>query len=177
MNWSLKKLFFFPHKIKKQKHIRNKKTNGWDFFFLLVFILFKMVDAETEVPQLNQVLIVRDFIDVFPDDLSRLSPYREIEFCIDLVSSTEPISMVPYIMIPTKLRELKDHLQDLLDKEFIQPSVFSWGALMLFVKNKNKSLRLCIDYKQLNHVAVRYKYLFPYIDNLFVNYMEFNYFP
>jgi len=82
-----------------------------------------IVDVEKKVPQLDQVPIVREFIDVFPDDLPRLPPYRKIKFCIDLVSGTEPISMSPYRMPPAELRELKEQLQDLLDKKFIRPSV------------------------------------------------------
>ena len=81
-----------------------------------------IVDVEKEVPQLDQVPIVREFIDVFPDGLPGLPPYREIEFiefCIDLVPGTEPISMAPYRMAPAELKELKEQLQDLLDKKFI----------------------------------------------------------
>ena len=84
-----------------------------------------------------------------------MPPYREIDFFIDLVSGTELISMAPYRMTPTELRELKEQLQDLLDKKFIRPSVSPWGAPMLFVKKKNGSLRLCIDYRQLNRVTIR----------------------
>ncbi|KAL9374753.1 hypothetical protein Peur_031632 [Populus x canadensis] len=126
-----------------------------------------IVDVEKEVPQLDQVPIVREFIDVFPDDLPGLPPYREIEFCIDLVPGTEPISMAPYRMAPAELRELKEQLQDLLDKKFIRPSVSPWGAPMLFVKKKDGSLRLCIDYRQLNRVTVRNRYPLPRIDDLF----------
>jgi len=125
------------------------------------------VDVEKEVPQLDQVPIVREFIDVFPDDLPGLPPYREIEFCIDLVPGMEPISMASYRMAPAELRELKEQLQDLLDKKFIRPSVSPWGALVLFVKKKDGSLRLCIDYRQLNRVAVRNRYPLPRIDDLF----------
>jgi hypothetical protein len=126
-----------------------------------------IVDIEKEIPQLDQVPIVREFIDVFPDDLLRLPPYKEIEFCIDLVLSTEPISMAPYRMAPAELRELKEQLQDLLDKKFIRPSVSPWGAPVLFVKKKDGSLRLCIDYRQLNRVTVRNRYPLPRIDDLF----------
>lgn len=126
-----------------------------------------IVDVEKEVPQLDQVPIVREFIDVFPDDLPGLPPYREIEFCIDLVPGTEPISMAPYRMAPAELRELKEQLQDLLDKKFIRPSVSPWGAPVLFVKKKDGSLRLCIDYRQLNRVTVRNRYPLPRIDDLF----------
>jgi hypothetical protein len=126
-----------------------------------------IVDVEKEVPQLDQVPIVREFIDVFLDDLPRLPPYREIEFCIDLVPGTEPISMAPYRMALAELRELKEQLQDLLDKKFIRPSVSPWGAPVLFVKKKDGSMRLCIDYRQLNRVTVRNRYPLSRIDDLF----------
>jgi hypothetical protein len=82
-----------------------------------------IVDVEKEAPQLDKVPIVREFIDVFPDDLPGLPLYMEIEFCIDLVPGIEPISMAPYRMAQAELRELKEQLQDLLDKNFIRPSV------------------------------------------------------
>jgi hypothetical protein len=81
------------------------------------------VDVEKEVPQLDQVPIVKEFIDVFPDDLPGLPPYREFKFCIDLVSDTESISMTSYRIAPAELKELMEKLQDLLDKKFIRPSI------------------------------------------------------
>jgi hypothetical protein len=110
---------------------------------------------------MEQVLIVREFIDVFPDDLPGLPPNREIEFCIDLVSGTKPISMAPYRMAPAELKELKEQIQDLLDKGFIRPSVSPWGAPVLFVKKKDGSMRMCIDYRQLNKVTVKNRYPLP----------------
>ena len=84
-----------------------------------------------------------------------LPPEREIEFCIDVVPGTDPISMPPYRMAPAELSELKEQLQDLLDKGFIRPSISPWGAPVLFVKKKDGSLRLCIDYRQLNKVTIK----------------------
>ena len=72
---------------------------------------------------------------------------REIEFCIDLIPDTQPISIPSYHMAPIELKELKEQLQDLLDKGFIRPTTSSWGALVLFAKKKDGSLRLCVDYK------------------------------
>jgi len=80
---------------------------------------------------------------------------------------TAPISIAPYRMAPTELRELKIQLQELLDKGFIHPSVSPWGAPVLFVKKKDGTLRLCIDYRQLNKVTVKNKYPLPRIDDLF----------
>src|SRR5262249_34828909 len=94
-------------------------------------------------------------------------PDREIEFCIDVVAGTAPISLPPYRMAPAELRELKEQLQELLDQGFIRPSTSPWGAPVLFVKKKDGSLRLCIDYRQLNKATVRNRYPLPRIDDLF----------
>ena len=90
---------------------------------------------------------MRDYPDVFPEELPGLPPDRDIEFCIDITEGTQPISIPPYRMAPVELRELKAQLQDLLDKGFIRPSVSPWGAPVLFIKKKDKTLRLCIDYR------------------------------
>ena len=82
----------------------------------------------------------------------QLAPDREIEFNIDLLPGTNPISIAPYRMAPTKLKELKEQLQELLDKGFIRPSSSPWGAPVLFVKKKDGTMRMCIDYRQLNKV-------------------------
>ena len=80
---------------------------------------------------------------MFPDELPRMAPDREIEFCIDLVPDAQPVSIPPYRMAPA---ELKEQLQELLDKGFMRPSTSPWGAPVIFVKKKDGSLRLCIDY-------------------------------
>jgi hypothetical protein len=96
-----------------------------------------------------------------------LPPDREIEFTIELMPGTQPIHKAPYRMAPTELKELKEQLQDLLDRGFIQPSVSPWGAPVLFVKKKDGSMRLCIDYRELNKVTIKNKYPLPRIDDLF----------
>ncbi|KAA0041710.1 putative retroelement [Cucumis melo var. makuwa] len=101
------------------------------------------------------------------DDLSGLSPDREIEFTIELLPGTAPISQAPYKMAPSELKELKMQLQELVDKRYIRPSVSPWGASVLFVEKKDGTLRLCIDYRQLNKVTIRNKYPLPRIDDLF----------
>ncbi|XP_052299719.1 uncharacterized protein LOC127903097 [Citrus sinensis] len=116
---------------------------------------------------LEDIPIVREFIDVFPGDLPRLPPDREVEFTIELVPGTTPTSRAPYRMAPIELKELNVQLQELLDKGFICPSVSPWGAPVLFVKKKDGSMRLCIDYRQLNMVTVKNKYPLPRIDDLF----------
>jgi len=79
--------------------------------------------------------------------VGELPPEREVEFAIEILPSTAPISVTPYRMAPTELKELKIQLQELLDKGFIRPSVSPWGAPVLFVKKKDGTLRLCIDYQ------------------------------
>ena len=92
---------------------------------------------------------------------------REIDFGIDVFLDTHPISIPPYRMAPIELKELKEQLKDLLDKGFIRPSVSPWGAPVLFVRKKDSSLRMCIDYRQLNKVTIKNKYPLPRIDDLF----------
>ena len=111
--------------------------------------------------------IVSDVPYVFPEELSELSPQREIEFVIDVVPCATPASITSYRMAPLELKELKFQLQELLEKEFIRPSVSPWGAPVLFFKKKDGTLRLCIDYRQLNKLTVKNKYLLPRIDDLF----------
>nr|GFC90586.1 putative reverse transcriptase domain-containing protein [Tanacetum cinerariifolium] len=90
--------------------------------------------------------IVSEFPDVFPDELPGIPPVHEVEFSIELIPGAEPISKAPYRMAPLELKELKDQLQELLERGFIHPSVSPWGAPVLFVKKKDGSMRLCIDY-------------------------------
>ncbi|KAA0046134.1 ty3-gypsy retrotransposon protein [Cucumis melo var. makuwa] len=111
--------------------------------------------------------VVRDYPDVFPEELPGLPPHREVEFAIELESGTVPISRAPYRMAPAQLKELKVQLRELLDKGFIRPSVSPWGAPVLFVKKKDGSMRLCIDYRELNKVTVKNRYPLPRIDDLF----------
>ena len=124
-------------------------------------------DAKIPSTDLGDIPIVRDFSDVFPDDLPGLAPDREIEFIIDLLPGTNPISIAPYRMAPTELKELKEQLQELLDKGFIRPSSSPWGAPVLFVKKKDGTMRMCIDYRQLNKVTIKNRYPLPRIDDLF----------
>ena len=102
--------------------------------------------AEGKELTVDMVPVVRDYPTVFPEDLPGLPPEREVEFGIDLMPGTAPISKTPYRMAPVELKELKDQLEDLLKKGFIRPSISPWGAPVLFVKKKDGSLRLCIDY-------------------------------
>ena len=126
-----------------------------------------VVETRKEVTMVDEIPVVREFPDVFTDDISELPPEREVEFTIDLIPRTEPISIPPYRMAPAKLRELKDQLEELLSKGFIRPSISPCGAPVLFVKKKDGSLWLFIDYRQLNRVTIRNQYPLPRIDELF----------
>ncbi|KAL0539828.1 hypothetical protein IC582_024049 [Cucumis melo] len=130
-------------------------------------ILASVVDTREVDVSLSSEPVVRDYPDVFPEELPGLPPHREVEFAIELEPGTVPISRAPYRMAPAELKELKVQLQELLDKGFIRPSVSPWGALVLFVKKKDGSMRLCIDYRELNKVTVKNRYPLPRIDNLF----------
>ena len=121
--------------------------------------LAHVVDKQKEVPKLEEILVVNEFPDVFPDELPGLPPDREIEFAIELAPGTEPVSKAPYRMAPVEMRELETQMQDLLDKGIIRPSVSPWGAPVLFVKKKDGSMRLCIDYRELNKLTIKNKYL------------------
>nr|GEX33053.1 putative reverse transcriptase domain-containing protein [Tanacetum cinerariifolium] len=121
----------------------------------------------TEVPSINDQPIVSEFPDVFPDELPGIPPVREVEFNIELIPGAEPISKAPYRMAPIELKELKDQLQELLERGFIRPSMSPWGAPVLFVKKKDGSMRLCIDYRESNKITIRNRYPLPRIGDLF----------
>ena len=125
------------------------------------------VEVRDDDMRLEDIPVVREFPDVFPDDLLGLPPDREIEFQIELALGTEPSSRAPYRMAPTELKELKVQMEEMVNKGFVRPSTSPWGALMLFVKKKDGSMRLCIDYRELNKGTIRNQYPLPRIDDLF----------
>jgi hypothetical protein len=122
--------------------------------------------AMIELP-LKKIPVVYEYADVFPHELLGMPLDRDIEFAIELQPGTAPISKRPYRMPPAELAELKKQLQELLDKGFIRPCTLPWGCPALFVKKKDESLRLCIDYRPLNAVTLKNKYHLPRIDVLF----------
>ncbi|KAL0312268.1 UNVERIFIED_CONTAM: Retrovirus-related Pol polyprotein from transposon.6 [Sesamum radiatum] len=128
--------------------------------------LAHVIDAEKVNPTLEEIPVVRDFPEVFPNDLPGLPPHREVDFTIETFPGVAPISIAPYRMAPVELQELKKQIEELLEKGFIRPSTSPWGAPVLFVKKKDGSMRLCIDYRQLNRVTVKNKYPLPRIDDL-----------
>eukprot|EP00253_Pinus_taeda_P011652 PITA_11652 len=124
-------------------------------------------DSKDKSASLNSIPIIQEFTDVFPEEIPGLPPRRNIDFTIELVPGAAPVSRAPYRMSIPELTELKMQLQELLDKEYIRPSVSPWGAPVLFVKKKDGTLRMCIDYRQLNKLTIKNKYPLPRIDELF----------
>eukprot|EP00253_Pinus_taeda_P009984 PITA_09984 len=124
-------------------------------------------DSKNKTTILNNIPVIQEFTDVFPEEIPRLPPKRNIDFTIELVPGAAPVSRAPYRMSVPELTELKMQLQELLDKNYIRPSVSPWEAPVLFVKKKDGTFRMCIDYRQLNKLTIKNKYPLPRIDELF----------
>jgi hypothetical protein len=122
---------------------------------------------EAIVQEIQDIPVVCEFLDVFPKDLPGLPPERDVEFVIELKPGTAPISRRSYRMPPNELVKLKTQLQDLLEKGFIRPSSSPWGWPAIFVKKKDQTLRMCMDYRPLNEVTIKNKYPLPRINILF----------
>ena len=118
-------------------------------------------------PDLTSIPVVCEFLDVFCEDLLGLPSDRDVQFSIELEPGTAPISRHPYCMAPRELAEMKKQLEELMDKGFIRPSSLPWGCPAIFVKKKDGTLRMCVDYHPLNAVTVKNKYPLPHIDTLF----------
>ena len=129
--------------------------------------LVQVESTPSEKKSLVDIPVVGEFPDVFVDDLPGLPPVPDMEFVIDLEPGAAPVHKAPYRMAPAELKELKTQLQELVDNGFIQPSTSPWGAPVLFVKKKDGTLRMCIDYRELNKVTIKNKYPLPRIDDLF----------
>nr|GEV22084.1 putative reverse transcriptase domain-containing protein [Tanacetum cinerariifolium] len=127
----------------------------------------KEAEDKLEEKRLEDVPIVRDFPEVFLEDLPGILPTRQVEFQIDLVLGATPVARAPYRLAPSEMKELADQLQELSDKGFIRPSFSHWGAPVLFVKKKSESFQMCIDYRELNKLTVKNRYPLPRIDDLF----------
>ncbi|GJU82642.1 putative reverse transcriptase domain-containing protein [Tanacetum coccineum] len=126
-----------------------------------------LMNAKIDEPRISDIPVVRDFTDVFPEDLLGLPPQRQVEFRIDLVPGATPVAKSPYRLAPSEMQELSGQLQELQDKGFIRPSHSPWGAPVLFVKKKDGSFRMCIDYRELNKITIKNRYPLPRIDDLF----------
>ncbi|GJV59843.1 putative reverse transcriptase domain-containing protein, partial [Tanacetum coccineum] len=120
-----------------------------------------------ERKRLEDVPVIRDFPEVFPEELPGLPPPRQVEFRIDLIPGAAPLARAPYRLAPSEMKESSKQLQELSEKGFIRPSSTPWGAPVLFVKKKDGSFRMCIDYRELNKLTIKNRYPLPRIDDLF----------
>nr|GEW27067.1 putative reverse transcriptase domain-containing protein [Tanacetum cinerariifolium] len=125
-------------------------------------------DADkSEEKRLEDVSIIQKFPKVFLEDFLGLPPARQVEFQIDLVPGAAPIARASYRLAPAEMQELSTQLQELSDRGFIRPSSSPWGAPILFIKKKDGSFRMCIDYRELNKLTVKNRYPLSRIDDLF----------
>nr|GEU72283.1 putative reverse transcriptase domain-containing protein [Tanacetum cinerariifolium] len=147
--------------VKAQKNLSKR----CDVF--LAHVTTKEAKDNSEGKRLGDMPIVKDFPKVFPKDLSGIPPTRQVEFQIDLVPGAAPIARVPYRLAPAETKELADQLQELSNKGFIRPSSLPCGAPVLFVKKKDESFCMCINYHELNKLTVKNRYPLPRIDDLF----------
>ncbi|GKG13681.1 hypothetical protein Tco_0350641, partial [Tanacetum coccineum] len=124
-------------------------------------------EDKSDEKRLEDVPIVRYFPQVFPEELTGLPPTRKVEFQIDLMPGAAPVAQASYRLAPSEMKELSEQLQELSDKGFIRPSSSPWGTSVLFVKKKDGSFLMCIDYQELNKLTVKNRYPLPRIDDLF----------
>ncbi|GJV88716.1 hypothetical protein Tco_1532654, partial [Tanacetum coccineum] len=127
----------------------------------------QLMSVRTKEQKQEEIVVVKDFLEVFPDDLSGLPQIWEIEFQIELIPRSVPVIKSLYHLAPSELEELSGQLKELQDKGFIRPSSSPWGAPVLFVKKKDGSFRMCIDYRELNKLTIKNRYPLPRIDDLF----------
>nr|GFB85474.1 putative reverse transcriptase domain-containing protein [Tanacetum cinerariifolium] len=132
-----------------------------------LIIRAQVIEKKSDEKRLENIPVVREFYDVFPEKLLGLPPVRQVEFQIDLIPGAAPVARAPYRLAPSEMQELSNQLQELADRDFIRPSTSPWGAPVLFVKKKDGSFRMCIDYRELNKLLVNNRYPLPRIDDLF----------
>nr|GEY40239.1 putative reverse transcriptase domain-containing protein [Tanacetum cinerariifolium] len=142
---------------KARKYIEN----GCELF------LAQVTKQESKLKRLEDVHVIQDFLEVFLEELPRLSPPRQVELCIDLIPDAAAVARAPYRLAPFEMKKLSEQLKELSKKGFIRPSSSTWGAPVLFVKKKYGSFRMCIDYRELNKLTIKNQYPLPRIDELF----------
>jgi hypothetical protein len=156
-----------------KKSVKLTTPNGKELEFVTEpVVTAKGVTNHEKVDQLDanqgpEVPVVSKFSDIFPEELPGMLPDHDIEFVIELMPSTAPIYKSPYRMATLEIAELKEHIKELLEKGFIRLSSSPWGAPVIFVPKMDGTQKLCVDYRVLNEVAIKNKYLLPRIDDLF----------
>ncbi|GJV29538.1 putative reverse transcriptase domain-containing protein [Tanacetum coccineum] len=155
-------LLLWPVSIsREEKRLEDVDSRGCQMFVAHV------TEKKSKEKRLKDVPVIHDFLKVFPNDFSGLPPPRQVEFRIDLVSGVAPIARTPYCLAPSEMKKLSVQLQELLEKGFIHPSSSSWGAPVMFVKKKDGSFQMCIDYREMNKLTIKNHYPLPRIDDLF----------
>ncbi|GJX46958.1 putative reverse transcriptase domain-containing protein [Tanacetum coccineum] len=149
--------------------ISSIRTQGYIDKGCQAFLVQMMKKEENEAfeKRIEYVHVVKDFPEVFPKDSPGLPPTRQVEFHIELIPGAAPVARAPYRLAPAEMKELVEQLKELSDKSFIRPSSSPWGAPILFVKKKDGSFRMCIDYRELNKLTMKNCYPLPRIDDLF----------
>ena len=148
-------------KVISTMQVRRFIRKGYEAFLALI------LGSKRGQVDVEKIPVVREFPNVFPEELPGILLEREVDLSIEIVPGTTLVSRAPYRMAPAKLKELKVQLQELLDKGFVRPSVSRWGAPVLFMKKKDGTLRMCIDYWKINKVTVKNKHPLPRIEDLF----------
>ncbi|GKD88218.1 putative reverse transcriptase domain-containing protein, partial [Tanacetum coccineum] len=123
--------------------------------------LAHVVEKDQKVKIIRDILVVKNYPKVFPEDLPGPPPSRQVEFQIDFVPRAAPVAKAPYRLALPEMQELSAQLQELLSKGLIRPSSSIWGAPILFVKKKDGSMRMCIDYRELNKLTIKNRYPLP----------------
>ncbi|GJU61425.1 putative reverse transcriptase domain-containing protein [Tanacetum coccineum] len=132
-----------------------------------LIIRAQVMEKKSDERRLEDIPVVREFPEVFPKNLPGLPLIRQVEFQINLIPGAALVARAPYRLAPSEMQELSDQLQELADRGFIRPSTSPWGAPVLFVKKKDGSFRMCIDYWELNKLTIKNRYPLPRIDDLF----------
>ncbi|XP_050915058.1 uncharacterized protein LOC127130016 [Lathyrus oleraceus] len=164
INYFTKPVLFLEPEKESDLFLSTQQVNEFVQDGAEVFMLVASLKL-SENGTMGEFPVIRDFPEVFPDEVNDFPPEREVAFMIDLIPGTSLVSMAPYRMSPSELKELKSQLEDFFDKRFICPSVSPRGAPVLLVKKKEGTMRLCVDYIQLNKFTIKNKYLLPRIDD------------
>nr|GEW18950.1 putative reverse transcriptase domain-containing protein [Tanacetum cinerariifolium]GEW47051.1 putative reverse transcriptase domain-containing protein [Tanacetum cinerariifolium] len=165
-NWGNENRLYIISFTKTQKYM----LKGCHVF--LAHVTTKKTEDKSKKKRLEDIPIVRDFPEVFPEDFPGLPPTRQVEFQIDLIPGAAPVARAPYRLALSEMKELSKQLQELSEKGFIRPSSSPWGPPVLFVKKKDRSFRMCIDYRELNKLTVKNRYPLLRIDDLLINFKD-----